>query len=137
MAVRIRRIHYYSTTVRDAPGEGYRVLSSLAEQQVNLVAFTGVPIGSNLTQLTLFPDDESLFVSAAGKSGLKLEGPHFALLVQGDDQFGAIAEIHRRLSAAKVNVYASNGVADGVGGYGYVLHVRPEHFENAVQALGL
>ena len=86
-------------------------------------------------ELALFPDDESLFLSSAKKSGLKLEGPHPALLVQGDDQLGAIAEIHRRLFDAKVNVFASSGVADGRGSYGYVLHVRPEQFESATQAL--
>ena len=137
MAATIRSIQYYFTTVRDEPGEGYRLLSTLAEQKVNLVAFTAVPIGPQVTQLTLFPDDESLFVTSAKKVGLKLDGPYPALLVQADDDLGAIAEIHRRLYAAKVNVFASNGVADGKGSYGYVLHLRPEHFQAAVDALGV
>lgn len=133
----IRRIQYYFTTVRDEPGEGYRLFSTLAEQKINLVAFTAVPIGPQVTQLTLFPDDESLFVTSAKNIGLKLDGPYPALLVQADDDLGAIAEIHRRLFAANVNVFASNGVADGRGAYGYILHLRPEHFQAAATALGV
>jgi hypothetical protein len=34
-------------------------------------------------------------------------------------------------------VYASSGVADGRGGYGYILYVRPEQYERATAALEL
>jgi hypothetical protein len=46
-----------------------------------------------------------------------------------------LADIHRRLYEAGVNVYASSGVADGRGSYGYVIYVRPEDFERAAQSL--
>jgi len=36
-----------------------------------------------------------------------------------------------------VNVYASHGVTDGQGTFGYVLYVRPDRYEQAVKALGL
>jgi hypothetical protein len=32
--------------------------------------------------------------------------------------------VHAKLYEAKVNVYVSSGVADGRGGYGYVIYVR-------------
>ena len=48
-----------------------------------------------------------------------------------------LASIHAKLYEAKVNVYASTGVADGRGGYGYVLYVRPDQYERAVSALEL
>ncbi len=67
----------------------------------------------------------------AGNAGLALDGPHPALLVQGDDELGALAGVHERLYEANVNVYASSGVADGGGSYGYVVYVRPEDFEKA------
>ncbi len=38
---------------------------------------------------------------------------------------------------AGVNVFASNGVTDGKGSYGYVLYVRPQDYEAAARALGL
>lgn len=70
-------------------------------------------------------------------TGLKLEGPQPALLVQGDDHLGALAEVQLRLYAANVNIYASSGVADGKGHYGYIIYVRPDAYEMAVAALNV
>ncbi len=72
---------------------------------------------------------------AASKAGLALDGPHPALLVQGDDELGAFAGVHEKLYQASVNVYASTGVTDGRGSYGYVLYVRPDEYERAAAAL--
>ncbi len=99
------------------------------------MAFTAVPVGPMRTQLTLFPADPGKFKSAANNAKLKLDGPHRALLAQGDDELGALAGIHERLYEAGVNVYASSGVTDGRGSYGYVIYVRPEEYEQAVAAL--
>jgi hypothetical protein len=74
---------------------------------------------------------------AARKSGLVLDGPHPALLVQGDDEIGALASIHAKIYEANVNVYASSGVADGRGSFGYVIYVRPEDYDRAAAALGI
>ncbi len=43
----------------------------------------------------------------------------------------------RQLSQADVNVYASSGVTDGRGSFGYVIYIRPEEMERAEAALGL
>ncbi len=137
MAYRIRRVDYFSATVRDEPGEAFHLLSRLAELGINLLAFTGVPVGPMHTQLTLFPEDTPRLVNAARQAGLQLDGPHPALLVQGDDELGALAGIHEHLYEASVNVYASSGVADGSGSYGYVIYVRPEQYERAAAALGV
>ena len=85
--------------------------------------------------LTLFPDDHAALVNAAKKAGISLDGPHPALLVQGDDELGSLASVHSRLYEASVNVYASSGVTDGKGCYGYVVYVRPEEYERAAAAL--
>jgi hypothetical protein len=45
MAQKIRRAEYFHVTVRDRPGEGYHVLSELAEQGVQLLAFSAIPVG--------------------------------------------------------------------------------------------
>ena len=71
----------------------------------------------------------------AKNTGLVLDGPHRALLVQGDDVLGAFAGIHEKLFQSNVNVYASSGVIDGIGSYGYVLYIRQEEYERAVAAL--
>lgn len=137
MSFAIRRVDYFYTTIQDQPGEAYKLLSQLAEVGINLLAFSGVPLGPMHTQLTLFPEDTLKMKNAANKAGLTLDGPHPALLVQGDDELGALAGIHEKLYAANVNVYASSGVADGKGSYGYVIYVRPDEHERAVKALGV
>lgn len=135
MAFKIRRVDYFYTTVKDQPGEAYKLLSLLASMRVSLLAFTAVPFGPMNTQLTIFPEDAGKLRSEAQKSGLKLEGPQAALLVQGDDELGALAEVHMKLYDADVNVFASSGVADGKGSYGYVIYVKPDDYERAVAAL--
>ncbi|UCB52790.1 MAG: hypothetical protein JSV10_01485 [Candidatus Zixiibacteriota bacterium] len=135
MAFDIRRVDYFYTAVRDQPGEGYQILSLLAEMGINLLAFTAVPVGPVHTQLTLFPEDPGKMEEAANRAGLRLDGPHPALLVQGDDELGALAEVHRKLYAADVNIYAATGVADGRGSYGYVIYLRPNAIVRALGAL--
>lgn len=104
--------------VRDRPGEAYRVLSSLAAARVNLLAFSATPVGATTAHLVLFPEDPQTLVRYAGTSGMVLSGPERALMVQGDDELGALAEIHRLLADARVEFYASSGVTGGHGRYG-------------------
>ncbi len=104
---------------------------------MNLLAFTAIPMGPERTQFTLFPEDENMLSEAAREAGFILDGPHPAILVQGDDELGALTEIHKKLYQANVNVYASNGVTDGKGSFGYVLYIRPEEHERAAAALEL
>jgi len=135
MAFQIRRVDYFYTTVPDQPGEAYKLLTALAEQGIDLLAFTAIPVGPSRTQLAIFPADSRALQAAAGKAGLALDGPHPALLAQGDDELGALAGIHARLYESNVNVYAASGVSDGRGGYGYLVYVRPDDYDRAVKAL--
>jgi hypothetical protein len=135
MAFEIRRVEYFYTTVKDQPGEAYKVLSLLASLGINLLAVTAVPFGPMNTQLTIFPEDAGRLRIEAQKAGLTLEGPQPALLVQGDDKLGALVEVHMKLFEADVNIYASSGVSDGKGSYGYIIYVRPDDYEKAVTAL--
>jgi hypothetical protein len=59
------------------------------------------------------------------------------LLVQGDDELGALADVHSKLYQENINVFASNGITDGKGSYGYIVYVRPEDHERAARALGI
>ena len=133
----IRRVEYFHTSVNDRPGEALRFLSALADLGVNLLAFTAIPTGLNQTQLTIFPDDPNRLADESGRGGVKVDGPHPALLVQGEDAPGALVGIHERLHDAGVNVYAATGVSSGQGGFGYVIHVRPADFDLALEALGV
>lgn len=135
MAYRVQRTSYFHTSVKDQPGEAYKLLSALAARGVNLVAFTAVPVGPMQTQLAIFPEDAQQFTHEAKQIGLPTDGPHPAILVQGDDELGALAALHMRLYAANINVYAASGVADGQGSFGYVIYVRPDDCEAAIEAL--
>jgi len=135
MAFTIRRVDYFYAWVEDQPGQAYKLLSVLAEVGVNLLAFTAIPVGPMRTQLTIFPEDTLKMADAAKKANVALDGPHRALLVQGDDKLGVLADVHAKLFQAGVNVSASSGVTDGRGSYGYIIYIRPEQFDKAAEAL--
>jgi len=135
MSYKIRKVEYFYCSVVDQPGEAYKLLAKLEQGGINLLAFTAIPVGPDRTQLTLFPEISSKLINEARNSAFSLDGPHPALLVQGDDELGALADIHQILFEAKVNVYASSGVTDSKGSFGYLLYVRPEEFERATAVL--
>jgi hypothetical protein len=137
MSSAVRRVQYFYTTVRGEPDEAFEILTHFAGQGVNLLALNTMPVGPDATQLTLFPEDAPRLQEAARASGLTLEGPHSALLVQGEDRLGVIAALHSRLHRAGVHVYASNAVTDGRGYYGYVLYMRPQDAERAATVLNV
>jgi hypothetical protein len=135
MPYTIRGTEHYRTTVADRPEEAYKLLSDLADIGINLLAFTAVPFGPDHVQLTIFPDDAARLEVEAKRAGLVLDGPHPAILVQGDDELGALASVHRRLADASIAIYASSGVTDGRGSFGYVIYVRENQFKRAMSAL--
>lgn len=132
----IQRVQYFYTTVQDRPGEALRFLSELGDLGISMLAFTTIPVGLMQTQLTIFPEEPAMLRDEGRKAGFELDGPHHALLVQGEDVPGALVGIHEKLYQAGINVYASTGVTGGTS-YGYILYVRPEDFEEAASAVGV
>jgi hypothetical protein len=137
MAYTIRRVDYYYASIRDELGAAYRVLAQMAELGVSLLAFTAVPSGPDRAQFALFPADPNRLLAEASAAQLPLDGPYHAFLVQGDDELGALASVHEQLFHAGIDVYASAGVTDGRGAFGYVVYVREDQVEQAAGALGL
>ena len=135
MSYRAHNLEYFYTTVSAKSDESFELLDNLAELGVNFVALTLVPMGPDSTQLTLFPEDASMLQSVAKKAGLVIMGPHRAVLVQGNDQVGALSGIHRRLRDQNLEVFASTAITDGSGHFGCILYLRPEDAELAVKAL--
>lgn len=135
MALRVRRVSYFYLGVPDRPGEAYKLLAWFSERGINLLAFTAVHTGEASTQLSIVPEDPGRLSTEARRSGLTLDGPHHAFLVDGDDELGALADLHRTLYEANVNIYAASGVTDGRGALGYLIYVRPEEFERAAKTL--
>lgn len=134
MANTIQRVQYFYSEVPDKPGEGSRILRMLKEEGVNLLAFSGFPKGRR-AQIDFIPADPVVFKAAAKKAKLKLVGPKTALLVQGDDRVGAMADIVAKLAEAKINVTAVAAVAAGLGSYGAILWVKPRDVNKAAKVL--
>jgi hypothetical protein len=130
----IRVVEYFYAMVPDKPGEAARMLKTLKDAGVNLLAFSGFPEGRR-SQLDFIPADAAAFKQAARQAKWKTVGPKKGFLVQGDDRVGAIADILDRLGAAKINVTAIDAVtADGR--YGAIFWVAPKDVKKTATLLG-
>ena len=135
MAFSIRAADYFHASLAERSGAANELLTLLAGEGVNLLAFTKVPTGPEQSQLTLFPEDSPKLAAVARHAQLPLDGPYRALLVRGDDELGAIGKILDTLARANVEVYSSSGIADGKGSFSYVVYVKPDHVDAAMSAL--
>jgi hypothetical protein len=138
MALAVRIMDYFYLRIRDEPGKAYELLAALANEEINLLAFSAVPYGDHGVELTVFPDRSESFVRLAEKSGWPLTPPQHACMIQGDDHLGALAEIQKELVDAGVSIYASTGVTDAAGHYAYVIYFKEgDHLAaaRAVEAL--
>jgi len=135
MALNARTVEYFYTRVQDDPGKTYDLLARLASEEISLLAFSAVPFGPNHIELTLFPDHSEQLLRVAHQLDWSLTGPQHACLVQGDDRLGALAEIQRKLLQAGVKIYASSGVIDSDGHFGYVIYFKEGDHQRAADAL--
>ena len=138
MATVIRKIDYFAATVPDKAGEAHRILSGLSSEGVDLVAFSGFPIGDGKAQVDLVPKDAGAFGAAAERIKLKTRKPKRALLVQGDDdRVGAVAEVLGKLAAGKIPIVSAQALSAGGGRWAMIVWVSPARFEKACGALGV
>jgi hypothetical protein len=136
MTLDVKKGEYFNITVDGDAGEGFKLLSVFAAAGVNLLAFKAVPVEPTRTRFTLFPDDSSKMKDGAKRAGLDLDGPHTALIIQGDeDESGACSDIHEKVSRAGIAVCESTGIANIKGSYGVVLYLKQEDCEKAIAAL--
>jgi hypothetical protein len=134
MADTARRADYFYVQVPNKPGEGARVLAALRDAGVNLLAFSGFPQGRG-SQLDFVPENPTAFKAVARKARWKLVGPKRCFLITGEDRVGAIAGIHDKLAAGKINVTAIDAVCSGGGQYAAILWVAPRDFTRAAKLL--
>lgn len=137
MSYTVHSVECFFLEVRDDVEAASRVLTELEGLGVDLVAFAAIPNASSAVQFMIVPEDPGKLAAEAARDRLQLEGPRPALLVRGDDHLAALASVHRRLFAAHVDVYASSGVSDERGTFGYMIYVREGQFATAVETLGL
>jgi hypothetical protein len=131
----IRRVQYFYQMVPDKAGEGARALQTLKDAGVNLLAFSGFPVGKR-AQLDFIPEDPAAFRAAAKRAKWKVVGPKTGFLVEGEDRTGVCAEILGRLAGAKISVTATDAVVAGAGRFGAILWVKPKDVARAAKALG-
>lgn len=135
MAETVRRVQYFYIMAPDKAGEGARALQVLRDAGVNLLAFSGFPVGKR-AQLDFVPVDPEAFRAAARRAKWKVTGPKVAFLIEGDDRTGICAELLGKLAAAKVNVTATDAVVAGAGRFGAIMWVKPRDVNRAAKALG-
>ncbi|HEV8440687.1 MAG TPA: hypothetical protein VGT40_21575 [Methylomirabilota bacterium] len=135
MADTVQRVEYFYAQVPNKPGEGRRLLGALVDAGINLVAFSGFPEGRG-SQLDFVPADAAAFKQFARKARWKLTGPKRAFLISGEDRVGAVADLHKTLADANINVTAIDAVCAGAGRYGAILWVAPRDFARAAKLLG-
>ena len=114
MTETIRRVDYFYLTVPNKPGEGVRILNTLKEADINLLAFSGFP-SARRSQIDFVPEDPIAFRKVARKAGWKLSPRKSCFLIEGEDQAGAFLDVVSRLADAKINVTASAGRLHGRG----------------------
>jgi len=136
MTLTYRKVEYYNIAVRGHITEGSKLLTTIADAGVDFLAYKAIPLGQNRTQFTLFPVDGSKMTAGAIKAGLELDGPYSAIIITGDEEPGALAEIYRKLSQAGIQVEESSGIAHINGGYGVVLYLKQKDCDKAMTALG-
>jgi hypothetical protein len=135
MSDSVRKVDYFSMTVSDKAGEGVKMLTVLAEGDVNLLAFTGFPSGKK-AQVDFIPEDTKKFNAVAKKAGWKSNSKKVGFLVQGDDRTGALLDHLKKLADAGINVTAMDAVVAGEGRFGAILWVKPESVSKTAKLLG-
>ena len=136
MTESIRRVDYFYVTAPNKPGEGVRMLSTLKEAGINLLAFSGFPSGRR-SQIDFVPEDPAAFRKVARKAGWKLSPRKTGFLIEGEEQVGALLNVVSRLADAKINVTAVAAVCAGQGRYGALLWVKAPDVRKAAKALGI
>jgi len=131
----VKDVEYFSIVVADKPGEARKLLEFLSEKSVNLLALTAFPLSGGGSRIDFVPEDPPLLREAAEDAEVPLVGPKGAFLIQGEDKLGALYDYHLKLSNARINVCACNGVVDGTGRFGYVIWVDPADHEETAKVL--
>ena len=132
----LRKVDYFYTFVPNTAGQGSKILTALADEGVNLLAFSGFPSGRR-AQLDLVPEDSAALKRAAKKLKLKLSARKTGFLVQGDDRVGAMTGMLDALAKAKISVTACDAVTAGNGRFAAIFWVKPQSVAKTAKVLGV
>lgn len=135
MADRVRKVSYCTCEVPARPGRGAAALGALRDAGVDLLAFTGFPLGGGRAQLDFVAASLAPLRRVARREGWRLSRPKRGFLIQGSDRAGALHTHLARLAEARINVTAVDAVTAGAGRYGAILWVKPREYARAARAL--
>lgn len=135
MSNTLRKVDYFYVMLPNRAGQGAKVMTALAAEGVNLLAFSGFPSGGK-AQLDLMPENSAKLRKAAKKLGLKVSKRKTGFLYHGDDRVGAMTKILDKLAGAKVNVVAVDAVTSGKGRFGAIFWVNATAVAKASKVLG-
>lgn len=135
MPTTIRQVEYAYVTVASKPGEAARILETLRDANVNLLAFSGFPQGRNKAQVDVVTEDIAGLKAAAKRHKWKLSATKRAFLAQGTDELGAALPPIAKMAAAKINIIAIDSVAAGEGRFGLLFWVAPRDYKRAAKLL--
>lgn len=136
MADRVRKVNYCYPIVPNRAGQGARILNEITGAGINLLAYSGFPVGGGKSQLDLVVEDVGPLRRVARRNGWRLSDVKKGFLVQGTDRVGAVHRHLKKLADAGINVTAADAVAAGKGRYGMLLWVKPREYARAAKVLG-
>ncbi len=134
MADRVKKVSYCYLMVSNRAGQGTKVLETLREAGVDLLAYSGFP-SKGKAQLDLIPENMAALRRVARTRGWRLSKVKKGFLIQGSDRLGAVHWHIARLADRKINIVAADAVAAGKGRYGMILWVKPKDYARAARAL--
>lgn len=135
MAYMIRKVNYCKMNVLSRAGQGVKILETLKDAGVDLLAFTGFPIGGGKSQVDLVASKIADVQRVARKNKWQISKTKKGFLVQGTDETGAVLKVLDRLARENINVVAADAVAAGKGRYGMIFWVNPKFYNRAARIL--
>jgi hypothetical protein len=135
MADRVRKVSYCYTKVPNRAAQGVKMLDEMKKAGIDMVAFSGFPVGRGKAQLDFVTEDLTSLRRLAKKNGWRLSKTKKGFLIQGSDTEGAVARHIRKLADKRINVTAADAVAAGKGRYGMILWVKPKDYARAARTL--
>ncbi len=132
----VRKVDYCYAIVPARAGRGAEILGALRDEGVNLLAFSGFPIGGGKAQVDVVAPRIADVRRVARKRGWRLSATKRGFLVQGRDAVGAVHRQLGKLAKAGINVTAADAVAAGGGRFGMILWVKRADYRRAARALG-
>jgi len=132
----IRKVSYAYVEIPNKSGELARILDTLRDANLNLLAFSGFPQGRAKAQLDLFTDDLNGLKAVARQRKWKLSRIKRCFLVQGADEIGAAVPPLSAVANAKINLIASYAIAAGANRFAMLFWVEPRDYNRAAKLLG-